>query len=134
MADQNFGDGVGLPIMSLANDEIIDAGSDISIREAAGILDTEAIGLLILKDGDKIAGLISERDIVRAVANGTDLDGAVSGIAGDQHIHWATPDATVGDVAMEMMASYVRHVLISGENGQPAGIVSMRDLLVAIIE
>ena len=134
MSDQGFSAGEGLPIMSLANDELVDAAPTISVREAATMIHEEAIGLLLLREGDKIVGVVSERDIVKAVAGGFDLDGPVSTVAHDGELFWAEPTATVAEVAGEMMESYVRHVLIAGDDGQPAGIASMRDLLAIIVE
>lgn len=134
MSDQEFNNGVELPVMSLANDEVIEASVGITVREAATILDNEAIGLLLLRDGTDLAGVISERDIVRAVATGADLDAPATSVASDRELLWAKPTSSIGDVALEMMESYVRHVLIAGDDGQPAGIVSMRDLLATIIE
>ena len=133
MSDQGFSAGENLPIMALANDEIVDAPPTITIREAASKIADEAIGLLLLREGGTISGVLSERDIVKAVAGGLDLDGPVSAVANDGHLFWAEPTATVAEVAAEMMESYVRHVLIAGEDGEPAGIASMRDLLSIIV-
>ena len=134
MTDPGFRNAIDLPIMSLANDQIVEASPSISIRDAASMLDAEAIGLLLLRDDSGITGVLSERDVVRAVASGADLNGPASGIGSDRTLHWADPNASVADVAMEMMESYVRHVLIAGADKEPVGIVSMRDLLAIIVD
>lgn len=124
-----------LEISALSNDQIIDAPTTVSIRDAAAIMDDEGIGLLVLKDGERLTGVVSERDIVRAVANGLDLGALATSVVSeraDQAIHRAAPTSTVGDVAREMMENYIRHVLIVGEDGKPTGVVSIRDLLALV--
>jgi CBS domain-containing protein len=48
-------------------------------------------------------------------------------------VQWASSNASVADVANEMMRSWLRHILIADDDGNLAGIVSMRDLLAAIV-
>ena len=122
-----------LPISSLSTDRVVDAPGSISIADAARTLDDEAIGLLVLRDDDgALLGVVSERDVVRAVARGADLDSGVAAISSGDGIQWAEPTAMVADVAAEMMRSYVRHVLVAGKNGDVDGIVSVRDLLAVL--
>lgn len=116
-----------LEISALSNDRIIHAPATVSIRDAAVIMDEEGIGLLVIKDGGKMTGVVSERDMVRAVAAGLDLSAPATSIGNggaDQTIQRAAPTSTVGDVANEMMENYIRHVLIVGEDGEPTGVVS----------
>lgn len=126
--------GTDLEISALLNDRIISAAPTVSIRQAAAVMDNEAIGLLVLEDGDGMSGVLSERDIVRAVATGVDLEAPASSIGSDNTIQRAAPTATVSDVAREMMENYIRHVLVTDQDGAVAGIVSVRDLLAVIVE
>ncbi|MGI9606407.1 MAG: CBS domain-containing protein [Acidimicrobiales bacterium] len=126
--------GADLAISALANDVIIGVSPDASIRDAAAKLDEHQIGLLVLQNESGVVGVISERDVVGAVADGVDLDGPVSTIGSDGSVHWASAGATVADVATEMMQSYVRHILVADDSGAPAGVVSMRDLLAIIVD
>lgn len=118
----------------MANDQLVVASSDITIREAARIMNDESIGLLVLKDGDAVAGVVSERDVLRSVAEAVDADTPASTIGNSDSIQYSASSSTVGEVAMEMMENYVRHVLIAGPDGQPESIVSMRDLLAVLVE
>lgn len=129
-----FSVGNDLQISALANDRIVHAPTSVSIRDAAKTMDTEGVGLLILKEnGDGLAGVVSERDVLRAVAAGTDLESpAISIINGDTFTR-ATPTSTVREVGLEMMENYIRHVLITEDNGELVGVVSIRDLLAVIV-
>jgi CBS domain-containing protein len=79
---------------------------------------------------DDVQAVISERDVVRVVAGGGDLDTTTAGEVGSRNLVWASVDDTIGAVAEEMMEDYVRHVLVR-DGGRLAGIVSMRDVIAA---
>lgn len=130
----SFDLGLDLQASALANDQLVVASIDITIREAARLMSDESIGLLVLKDGDAVAGVVSERDVLRSVADAVDPDSPASSIGNTDAIKYSVSSSTVGEVAMEMMENYVRHVLIAGPDGQPESIVSMRDLLAVIVE
>lgn len=123
-----------IPIAALANDRIVHASPDVTIREAAKKLHEEEIGLLVLSDDSGVCGVVSERDIVRAVSSEVNLDARVTAIASTGAVRWTSSTASVAEVADEMMRSYVRHILIASDDGTPAGIVSMRDLLATIVD
>lgn len=131
--EETFSVGTDLEISALASDQIVHALPTVSIRDAATIMDAEGIGLLVLKSEDGIAGVVSERDILKAVAAGADLEGsAVSAVTGDT-VQRASPSSTVHEVATEMMENYIRHVLIADSDGELVGVVSVRDLLAVIV-
>jgi CBS domain-containing protein len=75
--------------------------------------------------------VLSERDVVRAVADERDQTATTVADVMTQDLRWCDIDATVGEVAAEMMTHYVRHLLLQ-EAGSLAGIVSIRDLLGAL--
>jgi CBS domain-containing protein len=79
-------------------------------------------------DGDGVRGVVSERDMVHAIAAGYDpATTAVAEIA-QTDLVWCDASATVAEVAQEMMDRYIRHVLVE-EEGRLVAIVSARDLL-----
>ena len=72
--------------------------------------------------------MISERDIVRAVATSIDPATTPAADVAKSSIVWCDHSATVHEAAALMMAHYVRHVLLE-DDGRLVGIVSARDLL-----
>ncbi len=115
----------------LMGDEIVSAPATTTFREAAKMLHDAEVGLLVIGEPTSVKGVVSERDIVRAVARGVDLDAATVTDSLSTNLKWATPDTSVGNVIEEMMEGYLRHVLVGGDGGELVGIVSMRDLLAA---
>lgn len=134
-AGERFGPNADLPISALASDQVIDAPATTSLQESAAVMDREGIGLLVLRDGDgKLAGVLSERDVLRAVATGVALDTPAGEVGHGRDIQRALSTSTVSAVAQEMMSNYVRHVLVTEPDGSVGGVVSIRDLLVMLAE
>ena len=103
-----------------------------SLRQAAVALEDAGVGCLVVGAADAVEGVVSERDILRAVAEGLDLDAtSVSGVE-SRELKWATPDSTIGEVAQEMMENYVRHVPV-GADRRLVGMLSIRDALAALL-
>jgi CBS domain-containing protein len=71
---------------------------------------------------------VSERDVVRAIAAGQDLDATTAADLDSQDVVTRTPDTTVHDAAVLTMEHYVRHLLVRDHTGS-VGMVSARDLL-----
>jgi CBS domain-containing protein len=72
--------------------------------------------------------MISERDVVRAVAEHTDLTRAAAGSFASRHVQTASLSEDSAEVARRMLEAGVRHLPVV-EDGAPIGMISMRDLL-----
>lgn len=105
-----------------------------SLRAAAQLLVEAEVGLLVVGKPDAVQGVVSERDIVRCVANGVDLDATTVEAVESENLKWATRSSTVAEVVEEMMEHYLRHVLIAGDDGELVGVTSMRDLITAYLD
>ena len=117
-----------LPVGALIGDEVARVPGHASLMDVAAALTEREIGILAVGDGDLPDGVVSERDIVRAVAEGRDLTTTTAMDVAHTELRWVDPAATVGEVAREMMNNWVRHVLV-GSGGSMVGIVSARDLI-----
>ncbi len=119
---------------SFMNDEIVTAPPTTTLRAAARLLDEAGVGVLVVGTSDSVEGVVSERDILRAVAHEADLDGTLVTEIESRELRWATPTNTVDDVIEEMMEGYIRHVLVADERGTLVAIASMRDLITAFLD
>ncbi len=101
---------------------------DTTIRQAASQMQTQHIGSLLVKKGEEFAGIITETDVVRAVAE----EGDASEISVGQVM--SSPILTVEKklsphYARDLMADKrIRHLAVT-EGGKIVGIISARDLL-----
>lgn len=121
------------PVAGFISDDptLIEPGT--SLRRVAEVLRTADVSLVVVADDATIYGVVSERDIVGAVALGLDLDATAVETIEAEDLKWATPTSTVDDVAEEMLENYLRHVLVAADDGGLLGVVSMRDLLTAYL-
>ena len=108
-------------------------GPDTTLLEAAVAMEGSDLGSIAVVEGMNLLGLITERDIRRAVANGTDLDTAVSTIMSDDPDTF-DPDLDVWDAASWIAESGYRHLPVVGDDGGLKGVVSIRDLLKALVD
>ena len=101
-----------------------------SIREAAAKMARHNIGLLVLvdeSDPNKIVGVVSERDIVRAIAERGDLDMQVGDIA-TRNVVTVDVSDPLWKAAKLMVSRRIRHVVVT-EGGKLYGVISIRDLI-----
>ncbi len=121
-------------VSTFSSDTITWVEPSATLREVTRTLADVEVGAALMPGPDgEVAGIITERDVVHALAAGHDPDGVTAGEVGSTTLMWCDPEATVNEVAVMMMEKYVRHVLV----GQPhdlRGIVSARDLLGAYCE
>ncbi len=124
--------GPDAPVTSYMTSEVQHVEATATLRDVARMLVDAGIGCVAVGPPEAVVAVISERDIVRAVAGGTDLDSVTAAEAGSRELVWASSDDTIGDVAEEMMEDYVRHLLVRDDTGL-VGILSMRDVLSAYV-
>ena len=120
-----------MKLHSLIRGGVVAVGPDATIADAAVLMRREDIGSLIVNDGTgSLVGIITERDLVRCVAEMADP--AVVRVArfmtGDPLV--AGPDDGVEEVAARMLTMGLRHLPVV-EDGRVLGMVSIRDLLEA---
>jgi len=98
-----------------------------SLRSAAERMWRQQTGSLIIAEGDQLIGIITERDLLRAVALGADPDKTSVDDAMTTQVFTVTPDMLLQDAAREMAARWIRHLPVVG-GGKLLGVVSMRDV------
>jgi len=111
--------------------QLVTITSEKSILDAARMMVNNNMGLLvILNPGDpaKLAGVISERDIIKALASGMDLNVKV-GEVGTRDVVTVRVKADVAEAAKAMNRNRIRHVVVLDEHEKLVGVVSMRDLV-----
>ena len=120
---------------------LADKGRDVltiaaanSLGDAVAILAKRRVGaLVVVEDGDRIVGIVSERDIVRAIAGGAAaLDQPVSSVM-TKNVMTCSDGETIDSVMSRMTKGRFRHLPVA-ENGRLTGIISIGDVVKARIE
>ncbi|SOC38896.1 CBS domain protein [Rhizobium subbaraonis] len=113
---------------------VVTGGPQITVRQAAVYLRDNRIGAIVIVDrNDRISGILTERDIVCAIAkSGADcLDKPISSIMWG-NVHRCGESASVEEV-MEMMSTLrARHIPVE-KDGRLVGIISIGDVVKAHI-
>jgi len=106
---------------------VITVDEQATLRQAAARLRDADVGTLVILRGRDVAGIVSERDVVRALATGADPDQVwVSDVMTDDPRYLTEAD-NIGTALRIMLAAGIRHLPVLSES-QLVGIVSMRAL------
>ena len=114
---------------------VVTMGAKATIGEAVSELANNRIGaIVVVEDVDVIVGIISERDIVRAVANsGPEVLAAPVGSIMTSEVMTCEDSETINDVMARMTRGRFRHLPVEKE-GHLTGIISIGDVVKARIE
>lgn len=104
-----------------------------TLRRAAKVMTERGVGCAVVIENEKVAGIITERDILRAIAADQVMD--------ETHVHEVmtrevvsgAPGWDIVRAANAMTEGGFRHLLVM-EMDDPVGIVSLRDLLDSMSE
>ena len=117
-----------MKISEVMTTEVETIGADQTAREAAAFMLRADAGSIPVCDGDKVIGIITDRDIaVRGVAEGRGPDTPVSELMSDG-IVCAREDDDISDVARRMSEEQVRRLPVIDAEERLVGIVSLGDL------
>jgi len=109
----------------------LDAGTPC--RDAAKLMAQKRIGAVAVKRGGSIVGLVSERDLIlKCLGTGGTCEVPI-GEAMRQDLPRIDAHASESECAHLMRDCYTRHLLVE-EDGEIAGIISMRDVIVLMLD
>lgn len=117
-------------ILASKGRDVVTMRPTATLRDVVDMLAAKHIGALVVTDDDnRIAGILSERDVVRAVArHGADALEDPVGNFMTKDVVTATEDATVLSVVGKMSSGRFRHMPIVAD-GKLVGIVSVGDAI-----
>ncbi|MCG9917470.1 MAG: CBS domain-containing protein [Phenylobacterium sp.] len=100
-----------------------------SVSSVSALLHARRVGALVVLDGGRVVGIVSERDVVRIVAEqgASALDRPISGCM-TSDVLFATPGETVDALLERMTDRRVRHLPVC-QDDKLLGIVSIGDLV-----
>lgn len=109
---------------------IVSVAPDASVGDAARLLASHKIGAVLVMTGDRVAGILSERDIVRGLADAMDV--CITAKVRDlmtAEVFVCHEDDTVERLMEIMTAKRIRHLPVMDANGGVAGIVTIGDVV-----
>ena len=118
-------------ILTAKGSDVVTIADSVSLADAAAMLRDHGIGALVVSnDGRHIDGIVSERDVVRALANhgATVMGRAVSTVMSRDVVTCRAGDA-IEALMLAMTERRIRHVPVVDDHGAIVGIVSIGDLV-----
>ncbi len=116
------------PVRAITQHDLVWGTQSESLREIAVRMDTTGCSAVVVDNGTGQLGVITERDIVSAIAGGADPDNDVVATVMSTDVQHISPTTSVADAAELMQLAHIRHLVVSGDDDR-LGILSIRDLL-----
>ena len=114
--------------------EILTVGPELSLSEAARRMRDRRAGSAVVAAAGKKPAIITERDLLRAIAEGADPTTTRVGPYTTHHAVTVSPDWHVVDAARMMVERGFRHLILVDSTGQIVSILSIRDMHRALLE
>jgi CBS domain-containing protein len=123
-----------MEVGALATKSVLTVGPSHSLKEVAERMTERNVGAAAVVMDDGSPGIITERDLMRAMAGGADpasstVEDFMTANAITASASWSVPEA-----ARKMINGRFRHLLVLGPNGEIAGILSIRDLVEGLLQ
>lgn len=107
---------------------------DDTLEHAAELMRRYGHGSATIVAADQRPGIITERDLLRAVADGVDMRTARVAEYGTPNAVSITPSWHVVEAARMMMDRHFRHLVVIDDSGALLGVLSIRDMTLALLE
>lgn len=114
-------------IINVKGREVYSLPPRATIAELLQTLADRRIGAVVVMDGDSLAGIVSERDVVRFIRESGDLKRPVSQIM-TKDVTTCVMDTEIQDLATSMTNRRIRHVPVV-EDGKVVAIISIGDVV-----
>jgi CBS domain-containing protein len=121
-----------LTVGDLMPARMVSTSPDSPIAEAAAAMVREGVGSAVVMQGPFLAGILTERDVLKAAASGTDLTTVPVSAWMTRDPQSAAPGTPVEEAAQIMLLNGFRHLPVV-EGRRVHGVVSLRDLFSARI-
>lgn len=112
------------------NTRVVSVSPDGPVAQAAAAMVRQRVGSALIMQGRFLSGILTERDVLRAAASGSDLTASPVSAWMTKDPEAATGDTTVTEAAQLMLLHGFRHLPVV-EGREVCGVVSLRDLFAA---
>lgn len=119
------------PVMRLVHRAPVWVHLDTTLRACARVMAEESIGAVLVRGPHDPTGVLSERDILAAVASGAGVDSHLARDFMTADVDSVEEMATIGEAVGEMLRNEIRHLVVT-RNDHTVGLISMRDLLAVL--
>jgi CBS domain-containing protein len=116
------------PVSEHMTASLLTVSADATLGEAAAAMAARGVGAVVVLQGESVAAILTERDVMKAVAAGKDGNAPVNEWM-TSHPETIEPSDTTDHAASLMIHGGFRHLPVVEADGRIVGIVSIRDLM-----
>ena len=116
-------------ILAVKGTHVLSVGKEATVIDAALLMNEHKVGALVVIDGGHVAGMFTERDVLRRVV-GEHRDPVSTRVHEVMTVEvvCCTPETTIDEARGAMKTRRIRHLPVCDGNGQLHGLVSIGDL------
>lgn len=123
-----------MEIGPLITQTVVTIGPDHNLGEAARRMVSKRVGSAVVLRQEGQPGIITERDLLRAISDGVDLQTTPVENYMTSEAITASASWEVMEAARRMVDGGFRHLVVLDDMGQVSGMLSIRDLVQALLE
>jgi CBS domain-containing protein len=120
---------VRVKVRDLPPDRLLSVDPSTKLSDLAREMRTNDSDSVAVMDDGRLVGIITERDLVRAIADGLNPKEATAAVVMTVDPATVTADEDVSVVAVKMMRLGIRHLPVVNDKDEPVGLVSSRSLV-----
>ena len=114
-------------VREIMNNNVVTAPPEISIRSIAKLMVDQGVGSIVIVKENRPVGIITEKDIVKAMAEGKDPDKVSAGEIMSKPLITVRPNTPLEKAVSIMVERNVRRLPVV-EEGELVGIITMKDI------
>jgi CBS domain-containing protein len=120
-------------VASAYPDQPLAATADETVGQVLQLLRAQRTGAALICEGDKLAGILTERDALKLMASGADLSVPVRQVMSRDPVTILS-NATVGEAIRVMAEGGYRHLPIVDGDGKPTGMVAVHGIVHYLVD
>jgi CBS domain-containing protein len=124
-----------MSLQNLLEKQFISCSPKESVRQIAELMKEKQVGAVVIADGKKTLGIVTDRDIaLRCVAEGADCSETTAEQIMTKGVETVSIDAGIFDVIQVMKKKQVRRVPVVDASGEAVGLLSFGDMFHLVAE
>lgn len=116
-------------VRNVMHKDVVTVRPNLSLREASKIMSKFGIGSLVVVEDENLVGIITSTDIIKAVAEGKDVDQTLVNEVMSKDVITVDPDESLEEAVEKMMEKNIKRLPVV-EGGKLVGIITASDIIV----
>ena len=116
-------------VRNVMHKDVVTIRPNLSLREASKIMSKFGIGSLVVVEDENLVGIITSTDIIKAIAEGKDVDNTLVSEVMSKDVITVDPDESLEEAVEKMMERNIKRLPVV-EGGKLVGIITASDIIV----